>query len=816
MPQKVIRFKGINRKVNEFQTSGECEELINLRPDINGGLHIVKQKFATIPNVQYVSVYEHSFGDTVNMIGVTASGHIDWIGHRTITTNFLSGDIELCSAGNVLIAYNKETKTQYAFRFKNEDYETYNVKFPRITAVVIDYNDSVLTPSFSVMPEGDTVVEYQEALNNAASGFYTEHPNCLCGAAVVGCTYEMEDGSELWSTGFVVANATQSDKFIEPAATREDDIDKVKVYGVGQVRVQVHTEKTTSSTIKKINVYASRPVYQYKVKDVHPPITSLNPHTTITTEKLSLEELHLADQVMYYQGSLEIGEDTSIILNFGPNQAGEKIMDVTSGCITRRGEITSYNNRFHYYNSKVNHAIQLITTSHNVQVEDTDSHWIGYVNFDGKWRLLNYAYTFNEAKPQDFIYPLSGIKEIAFVKGSWDTGDFEVPYEEMFYVKLKDSSAYNYSYAFDTTPKIVSATAFYDSLEVDQRWGSPYTYDILLREEENAMNVSAPFNPYVFPVEYSYSFGGKICDVVASYIPISSTQVGQYPLNVFTSNGIFALEQGNGSTLYSNITPLQPMAIDGKATSTPVGTFFSSSKSLYLLSGREAANLSYILNGERELTLRDNEAFNKLCCNNRGVFYNYSPILSSKDFEEYIADASLVYDQLNNELYISSNDDSINYSYVFNIDSKTYHKVAKKYRRAANGSRYALEVVGGDSNVVDLHTESDYDMQPILLQSRPMPLEVLYTHIQRMILLIDTKLSGNQNLCLSVFGSDNLYDWKCIISAQKHDTTLRQIRTNRAAKSYKDYIVLVSGMLDTRSNISDLIVDYTAVNRRLG
>jgi hypothetical protein len=67
-----------------------------------------------------------------------------------------------------------------------------------------------------------------------------------------------------------------------------------------------------------------------------------------------------------------------------------------------------------------------------------------------------------------------------------------------------------------------------------------------------------------------------------------------------------------------------------------------------------------------------------------------------------------------------------------------------------------------------------------------------------------------------VFGSDNLYDWKCIISAQKHNTVLRQIRTNRAAKSYKDYVILINGLVSTDTDLSDIIADYTVVSRRLG
>jgi hypothetical protein len=107
-------------------------------------------------------------------------------------------------------------------------------------------------------------------------------------------------------------------------------------------------------------------------------------------------------------------------------------------------------------------------------------------------------------------------------------------------------------------------------------------------------------------------------------------------------------------------------------------------------------------------------------------------------------------------------------------------------------------------------------VQPILLQSRPMSLEAFYTHIQRLIMLVDADLQSERHLFLSVFASDNLNDWKCIISAQKTGVSLRHIRTNKAAKSYKDYIILITGRVSTDTDISDIIADYTIVNRRLG
>ena len=402
----------------------------------------------------------------------------------------------------------------------------------------------------------------------------------------------------------------------------------------------------------------------------------------------------------------------------------------------------------------------------------------------------------------DFIYPMGGIKQ-----GYLEVSDDGFKTITWHAITFNDSASYNFSCALDC---LISSQT---SAPIGMKVVEAHATNILWKEEANAINVSAPFNPYVFPVQYSYSFGGEIKDVSTSYLPISSTQIGQYPLTVFTSNGIFAMEQGSVSVLYGNILPLQPLVIDGKATSTPYGTFFVSSRSVYMLSGREVANMSYIINGKLEEGIRETDAYKKLCFDKKGYFQDFSTLVSAEDFEDFITGATLIYDQLQNELYISKAD--ANYSYVFNLDTKAYHKIDKRYLPAKSASRYVIEEIGSNRNVVDLFTEEE-GKQPILLQSRPLSLESFYTHIQRLIMLVDAKLEKGHNLCFSVFGSDNLYDWKCIISAQKQNTVLRQIRTNRAAKSYKDYVILISGLVGTDTDLSDIIADYTVVSRRLG
>lgn len=824
MPQKVIKFGGINRRVNEFKNSGACEELINLRPGVEGGFRVIRPKHKLVSGIYYRKVYEHSFGDTSNIIVVDNAGVIYWIdktGERKQQIAFVASDVEIATAGNVLVAYSESKKEQRVFKFEDDTYEAYNVSFRRIVDAYIEYSPYSYTEgtTYTAVSDDTTPPSLNQALGQAASGFNNVNTNGLCGVAVVGCAYELEDGSEYWSTAFAVANSADVPTHNDPMIGTVDSAKAVVVTGALGVKFCIKfAEGEKAKGIKRINVYSTKAVMPYDITG-----TAGSPEV----KSVSLEELNLAGQVMHYQGSIDVdGTEDFLSLDFGTELSAEKVMDVLPGCVDRIGNMVSYNNRFHYYRSEIQHVIQAPTVSRapadsviDLAGQLTYSEWIAYVKFDKGWKLIDNVYRLVDGAPLDIIYPMIGIEEIAFVKAKrTDDGTFHVPYSEMFYVKLKESSAYNYSYAFNVKPSIEDGGHFESDMEsANQIWNKDFVYDkkVFWKKEANSINVSAQYNPFVFPVEYSYLFSGEIRDITTSYIPISATQIGQYPITVFTTNGIYSLEQGNGAVLYVSTVPLQPLVIEGKAVATPYGTFFKSSKNLYVLSGREVANMSAVLDGERETAIRDLDAY-KVLCRTYGVFHDFSFSLSREDFDEHIVDATLAYDPLQNELYINSGHPNYKYSYVLNLDTKMYHKVSRRYYVAQNGGRYAIEEIGNnDLSVVSLHDE-DKTTQPILLQSRPLSLEEYYTHIQRLLMHVDVHLQGEQYLCLSVFASDNLYDWKCIMSSQKKETILRQIRTNKAPKSYRDYIILITGMVDTNTDLSDIIADYTVVNRRLG
>ena len=823
MPQKVLRFTGINRKSNEFNSQGTCEELVNLRPEVSG-FSVVKPKKELPSMGSYSFIYEHSFGATNNIIAVTKNGNVVVVGddENTIMTIENEDVVSFSSSGNVVLIYCENNKKQYALKYNEGKYEPYDIILKQINGVNVNYKYDADIENYVVngiyvegsVDERATSDAINASMSSAISALNSKYPSAVCGPIVVGFSYVLEDGSEIASTAFTVVNPY---RVLGDLLRPFFDSSKRTLYlnAVNGVSVTLFFDSEKSIGVKHINVYASRQIPIYNSKYIEGSTVSI-------WVKNPLEEINLEGQLMYYQGKIDIDDikdsRADFELTFFSTYASEAIMDVTSGCIRRYGEVVSYNNRFHFFNSEVTHLIQVPTVAYQSDsLEEDSEQWIPYVEINGKLIRIKTSYWIKPYEENDFIYPLSGVKKLVFFRAE----NGIVQYDLMFEVSLKDSSSYNYSYAFDVIPipTDVPDELFHKIEASGQHNDQPLTKEVFLKDEYNAINVSAQYNPFVFDVKHSYAFSGNVLDVETAYTPISATQIGQYPISVFTTNGIFALEQGSGTSLYGNIIPIQPLVIDGKSKATPYGTFFISSKNLYLLNGREAISVSDMMRGKLDMEIRNARGYSSLIYGDESYF---GELLSDIDFESFIAHAVLTYDPLQNELIISSDyryeelGKGQNYSYVFNFNTKAFHKIAGQFLPSQNGAKYVLEYNNGNTKLLNLTEEIETNPVKVMLQSRPFSYEAFYTHINRLIMLTDANLSNGRTLAISVFGSDNLHDWRCIISAQKKNTVLRQIRTNRAAKSYRDYVILITGHVDTNTDISDIIADYSVVNRKLG
>ena len=817
MPQKLLRFTGINRKVSEFQSAGSCEELINLRPSPTN-LEVVKPKQTKI-NGLYYDIYNHDFGSNSFFIGVSYETSYfeilvyneSGVYQQGIDVPANGEEYSIAFLSNQILFTNNENL--FVFAYKDGRYISVDSGVPTDLDVSytvgtgygygMDVNLESSNPNDNVFKE-EVMKQWSAAIgqNSEKSAIY--------GPVLVAFNISLSDGSEFWTNKWIYVNpflylphGSDGKHMIYYEDADRNGRFTFTPYNIYFKISKLSKSKYDETMIRSVNVYSTRPVFPYNLDTMSVVTDGVNPRE-VYGKTSGMGDNGITKELLYFQKSIPIDElnsgDVSFTLDFGEAQAGERVLEVDNGTVKRAGKVVAYNNRAHFYNSYTTIYPQSIVCLSNIgdEFETRDA----YVYLDCVDRMIVLKTSAqvpvssmnNTTKKITCCYPDARAKKILIANPT--TSSFTA-------VTLKSSPRYNFSWGEESYPSADAERPAVTSASI---------------HEANAINVSEQFNPFVFPVEYSYSIGGEIIDLATSYLPISSTQIGQYPLTVFTNNGVFVMEQGGGSSLYGSVVPIQPLVLDGKPIATPHGTFFASSSGLYLLVGRDVVNVSAVLNGERELNIRESEAYKRLCCSDEDILFDFSPVLSIKNFEEFVKNVNLTYDQLQNEIIISSKDESIGYSYVFNINTKMFHKISRRYKQNQGGSRYAVEYYNSRANVVDLHVEDYADMQQVFLQSRPMSLEALYTHIQRLILLVDTNVSHDEHqyLFLSVFAGDNLYDWKCIISSQKCDTVLRHIRTNRAAKSYRDYIIVINGVVSTDTDISDIIADYTVVNRRLG
>lgn len=111
----------------------------------------------------------------------------------------------------------------------------------------------------------------------------------------------------------------------------------------------------------------------------------------------------------------------------------------------------------------------------------------------------------------------------------------------------------------------------------------------------NRLQVSEINNPYSYPYETSYRIGSATNEIIAvnsGAIEMSDTKFGEFPVYVFTKEGIFAMQSGT-ETLYSAIVPINyDVAINPNTLAVNGMVLYFTDKGLHALTNQGAKLLS--------------------------------------------------------------------------------------------------------------------------------------------------------------------------------------------------------------------------------
>ena len=107
-------------------------------------------------------------------------------------------------------------------------------------------------------------------------------------------------------------------------------------------------------------------------------------------------------------------------------------------------------------------------------------------------------------------------------------------------------------------------------------------------EQRNRMIVSENTNPFYFPDELSfYISNGTINGMTTATMALSQGQFGEFPLYIFTTEGIWSMQVGSGNICYSRCTPLNNEPTEESGFILPIdhAVIYLSGNNLSMISG---------------------------------------------------------------------------------------------------------------------------------------------------------------------------------------------------------------------------------------
>ncbi len=403
------------------------------------------------------------------------------------------------------------------------------------------------------------------------------------------------------------------------------------------------------------------------------------------------------------------------------------------------------------------------------------------------------------------FYPNLGCYEIkVYVNDSSGPGGGQQHYLTL---KLSDYNRYNYSayqgwndfndtYTPSSTVPALSNKILFQ-LAVYLTYSSPDTppteQDTI--HKPNTMMVSGLNNPLSYPFDQFYSFAFPetvIYAISAVVFEMSTAQFGQFPLYIFTDDGVYVLQQGQGLVLYVNINKASRVVIDDNVV-IPIktGLVFKTKDGLTLIQGKETILLSEALEG-----------------NNYGNVPVLNTAKNATDFLNYLDNAIFAYDFTENELWVTNN--SYEYSYIFQANSGLWTKRKEKF------DIMFIEAgtwVGLKANwLYDLSLESFSTVgMEFAIVTRPIKLSGanVFKKINTAICQMTGEITVTRNVSMKIYASNDTINWQLMRNSLQGPTELNDMTIKRLNGSAKYFIIVVEGyMQNIPSEISGFVVEF--------
>jgi hypothetical protein len=318
--------------------------------------------------------------------------------------------------------------------------------------------------------------------------------------------------------------------------------------------------------------------------------------------------------------------------------------------------------------------------------------------------------------------------------------------------------------------------------------------------EPNKIKVSALNNPLRFPNANVYQVGnGTILAMATNSMNVSDRNYGQYPLYIFTTQGVWTLNVGSGEVVYSSLTA--PTHIEGAISKviceTPMGVVFITRKGLMLINGQAVEFMSPQLEQEPlDISLEIPTQADDVLLQFPG-----------ESFKEYLKDVdNMAYNPLESELIICGKEED--YNYVFSFQNNTFYQSTEKIDAVVKNTFPNLFVVG-DSQLKD-YSESNASQTHVSFILRPLLFGTEdIKKLERMILRgiiynLETPVEGKHPIVMTHHSDDGV-NYMLTRGITLKPANYKDIDMGLFSRSkYRRFIFTLAGMMDEKSQMSFL------------
>lgn len=322
-----------------------------------------------------------------------------------------------------------------------------------------------------------------------------------------------------------------------------------------------------------------------------------------------------------------------------------------------------------------------------------------------------------------------------------------------------------YMEAVLTPHSFLNGSFYFNGFSTNEHWLPDlpsYVLKIPIVSTPNKIYTSEVNNPFHFPLSGINTIGtGEIIGMSTAAKALSEGQFGQFPLYAFTSDGVWAMEVSNTG----GFSARQPITRDvclSKDSITPIdnAVLFLTDRGVMLMSGSNSSCISNILDSNEQFSMWQ-LPYGEQVMEKAGIPESAFEVLP---FKEYIRNARMLYDYVNQRVILYNANRS--YAYMYSLESKAWGMINANIASGVNSYPNALAMTT-DAKLVDFSQENGTEGFKGLLVTRPLKLDAP-TILKTVDAVIQRGVFKKGSVKSILYGSRDLCDWYLIASSKDH------------------------------------------------